>query len=170
MARKYSFCRIAASILFFVKSCVSVDAVAFHCGFPISIHALGSVRAECRRPFSSINAGFHGPAHLYADFSHFTRRRSWVPPAMCKDRCHPDDDPNSGSVLPVKDRIALYSQVSFDRFSKDVTGLVKSNLGHWCRYLPRRLSVPLWKPSKRAAAGTTKGSKHCTCTPTLTAW
>jgi hypothetical protein len=26
--------------------------------------------------------------------------------------CHPDDDPNSGSVLPVKDRIALYSQVA----------------------------------------------------------
>eukprot|EP00291_Cryptomonas_curvata_P016694 CAMPEP_0172155842 /NCGR_PEP_ID=MMETSP1050-20130122/2854_1 /TAXON_ID=233186 /ORGANISM="Cryptomonas curvata, Strain CCAP979/52" /LENGTH=141 /DNA_ID=CAMNT_0012824793 /DNA_START=303 /DNA_END=725 /DNA_ORIENTATION=- len=34
---------------------------------------------------------------------------------MSTPNCHPDDDPNSGSVLPVKDRIALYSQISAEK-------------------------------------------------------
>ena len=108
---------ISINVLIFLTNCVSSDSFSFRhrifnflapcpghaepgCfSYPLNSRCILSSREEILRectPSSFRALGKISSAKLFR---------------MSGSNCHPDDDPSSGSVLPVKDRIALYSQV-----------------------------------------------------------
>jgi hypothetical protein len=106
---------ISINMLIFLTYCVSSDSFSFRhrilnflapghaepgCfSYPLNSRCVLSSREEILRecaPSSFRALGKISSAKLFR---------------MSGSNCHPDDDPSSGSVLPVKDRIALYSQV-----------------------------------------------------------
>ena len=113
MTRGSEFLRFLLSMVIFLTSCVSSNLVAFHhpvCSLP---QRRECTRVHCYAAIQRRANWLYGWKHRAVGTLKSSRTQSWANHAMyrmCASKHHPDDDPSSGSVLPVKDRIALYSQ------------------------------------------------------------
>ena len=111
---------ISISVLIFLSNCVSSNSFLFHHQRCHISHAPSHSELGCCHQCDQKIRGlvYHGehyrPEYSFPSFRALHRISSAKQFRMSISNCHPDDDPSSGSVLPVKDRIALYSQVSFD--------------------------------------------------------
>jgi hypothetical protein len=119
MTIRSQFCGLSLSAIIFLTSCMSSNLVAFQTSVVRSLlNSRGCATIDISRAMPNRAAWLCGWKHRTEDPSRSSRPTSRISPArysMCASQPHPDDDPSSGSVLPVKDRIALYSQASVAR-------------------------------------------------------
>jgi hypothetical protein len=110
---------ISISVLIFLTYCVSSDSFSFHYQRLHNSYLHGHVASSgcCSCPQNDPRFLCYREDLVRKYHSSSLRSLNRISAAKLlrmssTPNCHPDDDPNSGSVLPVKDRIALYSQVS----------------------------------------------------------